>query len=183
MSEQIDRQDVQDCLGGDCRAFERIVDRYQKPVYNAAFRIVGNEDDAADIAQTVFVKAFENLASFNPKFKFFSWIYRMAVNESINCLARRKNQTELDDQLRSTDKTPEEEFEDTRLGEKIQSALVEIQLDYRIVLILRHFMDLTYQEMSEILKVPEKRVKSRLFSARKILCDILSHRGIGVQNG
>ena len=80
---------LEDCKRGDRQALESLVRRYERPVFNAAYRMLGNPDEAADVAQTTFLKAFEHLDRFNPKFKFFSWIYRIAVNESINQINRR----------------------------------------------------------------------------------------------
>ncbi len=81
---------IEDCRKGDRRALGSLVRRYERPVYNAAYRMLGTADEAADVAQTTFLKAFENLHRYNPQYKFFSWIYRIAVNESINQLNRRK---------------------------------------------------------------------------------------------
>ena len=84
---------VRDCKSGDRRAMSILVGQYQKPVYNAAYRILGNSDDAADATQTVFLKVFEHINDYNPKYKFFSWIYRIAINESLNQVANDVNRS------------------------------------------------------------------------------------------
>ncbi len=88
---------VERCQRGDRKALEELVGHYEKPLFNAAYRILGNPDDAADVTQVVFMKAFEHLGQYDPKYRFFSWIYRIAVNEAINQLKRGRNQQPLDD--------------------------------------------------------------------------------------
>ena len=178
MLEPEDYKVVRQCLEGQTDVFEKIVEKYQTPVYNAALRIVESRDDAEEITQTVFVRAFEKLEGYNPKFKFFSWLYRMAVNESLNFVSQKKQHEALSPMLVSKAKTPVESYQDKELSERIQEALMLLQVDYRVVIILRHFEGLTYEQMSYILDVPEKTVKSRLFTARHLLKDILSTRGV-----
>ena len=99
MSNDNDADLVQECRKGNRKAFESLLDRYEKPVYNAAFRILCSYEDAMDVTQTVFLKAFEHLDRFDPKYKFFSWIYRIAINESINLLNKRGNPEPVNDDL------------------------------------------------------------------------------------
>ena len=80
MNEDGDRLLVQRCREGDRRAFEALVGQYEKPVFNAALRMLRNPEDARDVTQTVFLKAFEHLADYDPKYRFYSWIYRIALN-------------------------------------------------------------------------------------------------------
>jgi len=169
---------VSQCLRGDRKAFEVIVERYQKPVFNLALRIVNDYDDAQDVTQSAFVKAFENLKSYNPKYKFFSWLYRIALNESLNLVHQKKDLEELDEGLESKDKSPEEAYEDVALSEKIRDALMELRVDYRAVVVLKHFQNLSYKEVATILEVPEKTVKARLFTARQLLRGILTKKGL-----
>jgi RNA polymerase sigma-70 factor (ECF subfamily) len=178
MTELNDFMLVKDCMKGNTKSFEAIIDKYQRPIFNVAMRMLNNYDDAQDITQSVFVKAFENLSNFNPKFKFFSWIYRMAVNESINFLNQKKRHDGLDPNILSKEKTPEENFNDIEMSQRIQDALMYLPIDYRAVVILRHFEDFSYKEMSFILNISEKTVKSRLFTARQLLKDILAKKGI-----
>src|SRR5512134_230801 len=91
-----DAELVRECLAGNQRAFEVLVRKYEKPVFNVALRIVKDRDDAMDIAQNVFVKAYEKLGSFDEKREFFSWIYRIAINESINASKRTRRQDEYE---------------------------------------------------------------------------------------
>ena len=173
-----DRTLVRDCLAGDLSAFELLVDKYQRPVFNAALRIVGNCEDAQDISQTVFAKAFEKLQSFNPKYKFFSWVYRMTINESLNWIKSQKPQSEIPHNLASNSRPPDEKYNREETDRLVENTVGELPLDYRLVIIFRHFADLPYRDMSYVLDIPEKTVKSRLFSARRLLGQMLRKRGM-----
>ena len=169
---------VDRCRNGDRQALEALVGTYQKPVYNAAYRILGNPDDAADVTQAAFLKAFENLDGYDPKYKFFSWIYRIAVNESINQLKRIRKQQPLDEGEAADDPGPDDEVEAGNLSREIQDGLMALNVEYRSVIVLRHFSDCSYRQISEILQIPEKTVKSRLYSARQLMKDQLLANGI-----
>ncbi|MCH8959361.1 MAG: sigma-70 family RNA polymerase sigma factor [Proteobacteria bacterium] len=178
MSKDRDTELISDCRRGDRNALETLVRRYEKPIYNAAYRMLGNPDDAADITQIAFLKVFENLDRYNPKFKFFSWIYRIAVNESINLLKRRGHLEPFDDRQASNLRDPEEMVEAERLCNCVQEVLMELQEEYRAVIVLRHFTECSYHEIGEILQIPDKTVKSRLYTARQIMKDKLSAKGL-----
>ena len=169
---------VERCKRGDRKALEELVGHYEKPVFNAAYRILGNPDDAADATQVVFMKAFEHLGQYDPKYKFFSWIYRIAVNEAINQLKRGRNQQPLDDTEVAGTRGPEANVEAGDLYREIQDGLMRLSEDYRTVIVLRHFSECSYQQISEILQIPEKTVKSRLYSARQVMKDTLQSRGV-----
>lgn len=164
---------VHRCVAGDADAFEPLVLRYQRPIFNVALRMVGNHADASDLAQNTFVKAFEKLRSYDPRQRFFSWIYRIAINECLNFRARRRPGEALDPLLRAHGRDPEHAALAGELEITIQAALLELPPALRLVVVLRHFMDLSYEEMSALLLVPEKTVKSRLYSARERLGAIL----------
>jgi RNA polymerase sigma-70 factor (ECF subfamily) len=180
MDSSRDEELVQRCRNGDREALESLVLKYQKPVYNAAFRVLGNAEDAADATQSAFLKAFEHLDSFNPRFKFFSWIYRIVVNESINQLHRNRKQQSLGDAEIASHAVPEDAVEAGDLSQEIQLGLMGLGEDYRTVVVLRHFADCSYRQISEILQIPEKTVKSRLFTARRAMKDRLLARGVGL---
>ena len=160
---------VNGCKRGDRRAMSQLVSHYQQPVFNAAYRILGNLDDAADATQTVFLKVFEHISDYDEKFKFFSWIYRIAVNECLNQLKKRRPQESLDDSQVSPWQGPAEELDSNWLCERVQDALMSLGDDYRTVVVLKHISSCSYQQISEILQLPEKTVKSRLYSARQLL--------------
>jgi RNA polymerase sigma-70 factor (ECF subfamily) len=177
MIEQDDLALVERCLSGEKKAFEAIVEKYQKPVFNAVFRIVNDYDDSEDVTQAAFVKAYEKLRSFNRKYKFFSWLYRIAVNESINFVNSRKNLEELNESVMSNEKTPDETLDGIDSSDRIREALLDLKLEYRTVVVLKHFQNLSYEEISYIIDVPEKTVKARLFTARERLKGILLRKG------
>ena len=160
---------VNECLSGDRRAMSQLVSQYQRPVFNAAYRILGNMDDAADATQTVFLKVFEHIADYDQKHKLFSWVYRIAINESLNQVKKRRPQEPLDDSQASPWQGPAEALDSTRLCNRVQSALMLLNDDYKTVIVLKHISGCSYQQISEILQLPEKTVKSRLYSARQML--------------
>lgn len=167
-----DHELVDRCLHGDLEAFEPLVARYQKPLFNVALRMVKDREDARDITQTAFVKAYEKLGTFDPSYRFFSWIYRIAVNECLNFVARRRPEGPLPPDLPSTD-DPERSAQAGELAARIQRALMTLSPDYRLAVVLRHFLGLSYGEMSAVLLIPEKTVRSRLHTARQRLADTL----------
>jgi RNA polymerase sigma-70 factor (ECF subfamily) len=161
---------------GDREAFAEIVIRYQRPIYNAAFWVLRSVEDAQDVAQIVFLKVAERLDEYDEHYKFFSWIYRIAVNESLNLLRRHGREEPLDDEidLPDADSTnPESKLNDAQVSKRIRSALMSMTANDRMVLTLRHFSECSYLEIAEILDVDEKTVKSRLFEARHRLRDLL----------
>jgi RNA polymerase sigma-70 factor (ECF subfamily) len=178
MSEDDDTELVRRCVRGDRRAFERLVLKYQKPVYNAALRMLHHPEDARDVAQTVFLKAYEHLADFDPTHRFYSWIYRIALNESINQLNGRKRVVPVPEDEPADGPGPEQVLDAELSGRRIQVALMTLTGEYRAVIVLRHFLDCSYEEMAEVLQLPEKTVKSRLYSARQLLKDALQQTGM-----
>ena len=168
---------VSDCLQGDRGAMNSLVAHYEKPVFNAAYRILGNAEDAADVSQTAFMKAFENLHKFSPKFKFFSWIYKITVNEAISTLKRRKNPESLVPEDASIPRNPEQVLHSTELSSGVQAALMTLPEEQRILVVLKHFSELSYRDISAIMDIPEKTVKSRLYSARQTMKKDLKAKG------
>jgi RNA polymerase sigma-70 factor, ECF subfamily len=177
-NEPDDNELVLQCLGGDDHAFELLLLRYQSPIFNGVLRMVHHREDASDLVQTTFLKAYEQLATFDSQHKFFSWLYRIAVNETINHLKRRHRLEPLEGERRSGARNPEDALVHADLALHIQEALMKVSPDYRAVLILRHFQDCSYDEIASIVGVPEKTVKSRLFSARRALRELLETRGL-----
>jgi RNA polymerase sigma-70 factor (ECF subfamily) len=178
MSRNEDAKLVEQCLRGDAVAFEKLVDKYQGPIFNVAYRMTNSYEDAEDIAQTVFVKAFTKLKAYNPDYKFFSWIYRMAINESINHLKKRKRLVKLTRTIPSREGNPEEDYRNLELSDAIQDAMMEIAVDYRVLIVLRHFLGCSYDEMAKMLEISEAKVKSRLYSARQKLKDAMVRNGM-----
>lgn len=169
MSKPDDTYLVRETMKGDREAFATLLVRYEKPVFNAAFRMLNNPEDARDVTQTVFLKAYERLERFDPKYRFFSWVYRIALNESIDYLKARNRLDTLANEPADETAGPEGETSRQQQGRQIQAALMTIKTEYRAVIVLKHFLDCNYLEISEILEIPEKTVKSRLYSGRQLL--------------
>jgi RNA polymerase sigma-70 factor (ECF subfamily) len=173
MNKPDDTDLVHRAMKGERAAYEALLIRYEKPVYNAAFRMLNSAEDARDVTQTVFLKVYENLGQFDPRFRFFSWIYRIAVNESINFLKMRNRTEELTREPETKTSGPDEATDNEQRRQRIQSALMLIKAEYRSVIVLKHFLEFNYVEIGAILDIPEKTVKSRLYSGRQLLKDVL----------
>jgi RNA polymerase sigma-70 factor, ECF subfamily len=138
-------------------------------VFNAALRLLHDPQEAMDVSQTTFLKAFEHLDGYDPSFRFYSWLYRIALNESFNALNSRKAQVPINDEEPDESPGPERQLESEQTGRAIEDALMHISPELRSVVVLRHVMNLSYHDMGDILQLPEKTVKSRLYSARQLL--------------
>jgi RNA polymerase sigma-70 factor (ECF subfamily) len=167
-TDEQDRAFVQGYLEGKRDSAGGLIDRYQKPLYNVALRMLHDAEDAEDVTQTVFLNALLKLKSYDPKYRFFSWIYRMTVNESLNLLKRRKRTVALEDApgLPAPGSSSDEV---TEVQDRVGKALLELKPDDRAVVVLKHFVSFTYEEIADVLEIPVKTVKSRLFTARERL--------------
>jgi RNA polymerase sigma-70 factor (ECF subfamily) len=176
MSAIDDNRLIEATLRGDVDSFGVLVERYQRPLYNAALRITGNREDALEATQSAFLGVFDRLETFDPSHRFFSWVFRAVVNEALD-IARGRRRF-VDDEGAAPERIatgdPESELSSTQEGARVRRALQRLDVDYRVVVILRHFHDLSYAEMAELIGIPEKTVKSRLFSARRELRELLS---------
>jgi RNA polymerase sigma-70 factor (ECF subfamily) len=176
----IDTEDlslVERCRNGDRAAFERLIEKYQKAIYNLALRMV--RQDAEDVTQTTFLKAFESIETYKPGYKFFSWLYRIAYNECLDLLDERKRTQTLEEAESVPQSEDQDGVEARDESGKIEEALMELKIEHRAVVLLKHFEGLSYEEIGQILDISEKKVKSRLFTARQILRDILVQKGLG----
>ena len=173
MNEIDDIRLIQLCKDGEKRAWYTLIEKYNPVVFNLAYRMLNDRGDAEDVTQSVFAKIVERLDEFNPKYKFFSWMYRIALNESLNYRRSKQGREQVSDNLQSVEKSPLESYEASEASESIQQALLELSEEYRAVVILKHLQGLSYEEIGNILDLPEKTVKSRLFTARLRLRDIL----------
>ncbi len=178
MSNDTDQRLAERCLAGDLRAFEELVARYERTIFNSARSIVRDYDDACDVTQSTFLKAYESLSQYRPEHKFFSWLYRIAVNEAMKMVQKRDRHVELDERLATTTGGPAENYEQTELAEQLEDSMMDLNTPARVILVLRHFAELSYRELSYVLDLPEPTVKSRLFEARRSLSKLLLKRGI-----
>jgi RNA polymerase sigma-70 factor (ECF subfamily) len=170
MSDADDATLVRRCIEGDDSAFEALLVRYESRIFNASLRMLHNYDDARDVTQTVFVKAFENLKSFDPTHKFFSWIYRIAMNESLNLLDRMGRREQATDPSGTRQWAADGDGHGAAVASRdLYDALGHLKSEYRSVIVLKHILGCSYRDMSLVLQIPEKTVKSRLFTARELL--------------
>lgn len=166
------------CQEGEAGAREALVTEYERIVYTLALRMTGDREEARDITQAVFLKVFRGLATFDTRRRFFSWIYRIAVNESIDRLRARRQGEALDETSEDPGEAPDAAAERRQQADLVQVALLELAHDDRQVLVLRHWLDRSHAEIGEALGIPERTVKSRLFEARRRLGRILRRRGV-----
>ena len=164
---------------GDGGAFGALLDRYESVVYNLALRMVGSREDAQDITQGVFAKAFQKLDTFDRRNRFFSWLYRIAIHECLNHRRSRRTEEALSEQVPDPADPPDRAAERAELVEQVRQAVLRIPETYRQVIVLRHFLNLSHEEMGEVLEIPPKTVKSRLHTARSLLGEILAKQGLG----
>jgi RNA polymerase sigma-70 factor (ECF subfamily) len=164
---------VHRCRCGDTSAFRTLVDRYQRPLYNAAYRLLGNAEDARDVTQSAFMEVAERLDAYDPAHRFYSWIYRIALNRALNLLRHKNREEVVEDDQPAGSADPESRVADSELSDRVQRALMRMSEDQRVVLTLRHFSGCSYREIGNILDLEEKTVKSRLFEARQRLREAL----------
>ena len=180
---------IQAVLGGDVNAFEKLVKEYEKNVYNLALRMTGNSEDAADMSQEAFIKAYNSITSFRGDSKFSVWLYRIVSNVCLDFLrSRSRKQTvslsaENDDgedvELDIADETqsPELLLDRSMTRDAERRGLAALPPDHREILLLREIQGLSYEEIADVLGLEEGTVKSRIFRARKKLCSFLIKDG------
>jgi RNA polymerase sigma-70 factor (ECF subfamily) len=171
---------VRRAVEGDTEAFEALVMRYQRVVFTVALRMLGDREDARDAAQNTFIKIFEKLGTYRSDHRFFSWMYRILVNECLNTRRHRRSVRGDDDGDRTRtdgnapfDSGPGAAFEAAERRRDVRAAILTLPAQYRAVIVLRHFAALSYDEMGEALGIPARTVKSRLHTARQQLAHLL----------
>ena len=178
MMETDDRDLVRRTRAGDTKAYGELVRRYQNQIFNAAFRLVNDYDDATDIAQNAFVKVYESLDGFDDSRKFFSWLYRVTINEALNFVERKRRRTTIDEDLPSPDPGPDDLLAYAEGSEWVSRSLMRLSLDSRIVVVMHYFADFNLAEIGELLEIPARTVKSRLHTARERLRGMLSQERV-----
>jgi len=172
---------------GDLGAYDDLVRRYQERIYATIYHMTSNHEDANDLAQDTFIKAYQALKSFKGGSSFYTWVYRIAVNKTINFLKQRKNRTHLSlndmdfnaehdpDMLALvSDKTPRREANLNELQEKLNEAMQKLSEPHRLVVTLHDIQGLAHDEIAEIMDCNIGTVRSRLFYARQQLQGYLS---------
>ena len=170
-----DEKLVEKSLAGAETAFELLVQRYYKRIISIIYQIIGNIQDAEDIAQEVFIKVYRNLNSFNRKAEFSTWLYRIAVNTTYNCLKKQKRHLPLDYIQRSDvlKKDSREELESKERQDLIRKAIERLPFKFRSTIVLKEIEGLSYKDIAKTLGCRIGTVESRLFRAREMLKKIL----------
>ena len=160
---------------GDIDAFEILVRRHEKAIFNLVYRMLGNYDDAAETAQEVFLSAYRAIGQFRGESNFSTWLYRIALNhattrrKSTNLRQKRLVPIDGSDMVDDTQLGPAETLEKKELRERVQRALNELEPEDATVILLRDLQDIPYEDVAQMLKIPVGTVKSRLHRARRAL--------------
>jgi len=175
-------------LQGDTQAFNTLVWRWEKPIYNFVLRNIGNEDTAKDICQTTFIRAFKQLKKLREPEKFSPWLYRIAHNLCRDEYKRRKNRPVyyLEDVLQDGEtsnpvrqmaekngKTPEDLAHHQQVGDILKRALLQLPEEQRVVIVMKQYQELKFTEIADVLKQPINTIKSRLYYGLRTLRKIL----------
>ena len=177
------------CRKGDTEAFAELVERHQKKMLNIAYRMLGDYDEACDIVQEAFLAAYKSINKFKAEARFSTWLYRIVVNYTKNRLKQRKNRAQheaasLDESgerqngctaclSAASTGNPAELLEQREREEHVQKCITALDVEYREVLVMRDIQGFSYEEIRDILKIPDGTVKSRLSRARVALKDCL----------
>lgn len=179
---------VQSAVKGDQRAFDELVSKYQKPLYFHVLKMVKIHEQVEDLIQEAFVKAFDNLSSYNTDYAFSTWLYRITTNHTIDYLRKKKlKTTSIDEPIRTKEGEMSVELEDhsyqtdrniirSQRQKIIRKAIAELPKKYRQVIEMRHLEELSYQEISDHLDLPLGTVKAHIFRAREMLYKSLKDR-------
>ncbi len=188
-SPRVQKEVIESCKAGDQKAFAEIVLHYQKKVFNLAYRMLGNLEEAKDLAQEVFISVFESIKDLKEEIKFDAWLTQITLNHCRNrwkYLKRRQyfNSDSLDDPIETEDgnmpkaiadpsDNPEALYEKKMVQQFIQSGLLKLKEDQRELLVLRDLQGFSYEEMGELLGLPDGTIKSKLHRARMDLKEVL----------
>lgn len=171
---------IHKCKQGETEAYEELVRKYQTRVYSVCYRMVHNTEDARDLAQEAFIAAYEAIATFKEEFRFYTWLYRIAVNRCLNFRkkAGRMSTTPLEavDPGKLTEPVadgPDQKLERKLTREKVERAVDMLPADQKAVIVLRVYEELSYEEIAEALRIPIGTVMSRLGRARMRLKELL----------
>ena len=178
------------CIDEDQHAFSEIVSRYKNLVYSIVIKMLGSNEDANDMAQEIFIKAYMNLARYSPEYKFSTWIIRIATNHVIDYRRKKRGETvsfeDCEAELgiaHSSEQTPEMQLIQREDSQTIRGLLSDLPDIYKIPIVLYHQQGLSYQEISDIIQEPLSKVKNRIFRGRRMLKESLTKLGRGGNYG
>ncbi len=179
MSDEVPIEDaklVKAAVAGDRDAYGELVERYQDRLFNTLLRVLGSRDDAKDVAQDAFVQAFVKLETFRGAARFYTWLYRIAMNLALSHRRRRRPVLSIEavkegvgDEPVDQNRGPEARMMDGERAAVVQAALAGLGEEHRQILVLREMEDCSYETIAEILQLPIGTVRSRLFRARLVL--------------
>ncbi|HER24821.1 MAG TPA: sigma-70 family RNA polymerase sigma factor [Candidatus Atribacteria bacterium] len=176
---------IEACLLGNRQIFSRLIDNYKNMVYNLAYRMCNNSQEAEDISQEAFLHTYQSLARFNPAYKFSTWLYQITLNIIRDRYKKKEidyvsldipietDDSEFYHQPTDSSNNPEQIISQKENLRIIQQAIYSLPIKFREVIVLRHLQDLSYIEIANILKLPQGTVKIRLYRAREQLKKIL----------
>jgi RNA polymerase sigma-70 factor (ECF subfamily) len=182
MSQNTDQPIIKLILAGDTKSYAKLVTKYQHMVYNLALRLVGNKEDAEEVAQDTFLRAFNALADFKGESKFSTWLYRIAYHKGLDVLKKKKRELKVSsiDSYPNLDVTVLESSWDSLEGKEqkrtIKEAMEDLDGDDSFLLMLFYFKELSLSEIAEIKSLQTNTVKVKLFRARKRLACILKKK-------
>ena len=162
-----DNELVFEVLQGSRSSFEVLIERYQKKIFGMILQMTDDRELAKDLTQDVFIKAYTSLPGFNFKYRYFSWLYRIALNETLNGLKQRRHFESLDKAQNIPDETSRQDSSESSL--LLKQAIRELKSSYRSLILLKYYFGLSYEEISETLGFSVPKVKDRLFNARLAL--------------
>jgi len=183
-----DSELINKAKNGDAKAYEGLLKKYKNSVYNLVYRMVRDVQEAEDLTQEAFIKAFNSLASFNEEYAFSTWLYKIATNNCIDFFRKRKLQTysldkpiqykdsEIQHEIPDPDLNPEKSILARERSSMIQEAIETLPEKYYTAIVLRHNDEKSYEEIAEILELPLGTVKARIFRAREMLNKVLKER-------
>lgn len=175
--------------GGDSSAFDELVRRWERKIRGAAYRVVGSEEEARDVTQEAFLKAYRGLAGFKNEARFSSWLYQIALNLSRDKLRRRKLRDHASLDAMEADGHPSPalvsrapdahaQFQRNDLARRVAAAVAALPDDQREVIVLKEYQDLTFVEIAEVLELPVSTVKTRLYRGLTLLRERLEQQGV-----
>jgi RNA polymerase sigma-70 factor (ECF subfamily) len=186
MSAATDELLVYKTIQGNTGAYSLLVERYQHQIYDLAYRMVHHQEDARDISQEIFIKAFRSLDKFRQESKFSTWLYKIATNHCLDFLRKSKrekdhltpkNLAESDDPVEIPSGSwanPEQQLLQQEKLAMLQKALGELPENYRLPLLMQHYRQLSYQDIAEIMDIPIKTVATRIYRAKNMLKECLA---------
>lgn len=179
---------IDEALAGSQAAFEKLMNKYYQHIYNLIYKMIFKKEDVEDLTQEAFIKAFNSLENFDRQFAFSTWLYKIATNNSIDYLRKKKLSTfSIDKEIASEDSDFKFEIPDTEYvpdnkiieeeRKKIIDAAIESLPDkYKKVIVLRHKNEMEYEEIAEKLELPLGTVKAHIFRGRELLNKYLKHK-------